>query len=615
MTAAQAHRGPDGHGFALFGKRRRVDFDEAPVPEDGDFLAFGHRRLAVIDLSEDGRQPMSSLDGRLTIIHNGEIYNYLELREDLRARGHLFATESDTEVILAAYDQWGLDCFSRFNGMWAFAIWDAPAQRLVLARDRFGVKPLHYANTARGLFFSSEIKGILAAGAVPPRMNSALAVDFLRYALVNHTEATLFDQIHSLPPGSYAVLHRPDDTLHPQKYWDIESAANALEAPHSFDEAANRLRDLLEQAVGIRLRSDIAVGSCLSGGLDSSSIVCAVARLRGKDGDAGRMTFTAVSENPTLDERAWAERVATHANADARYVSSNAQDFAAFIDRLIHQQDEPFTSGSILAQFRIMAVSAASGIHVLLDGQGADEILCGYRKYVPFYISELAGNGQFGGAARELGGLVLRGDRGTFNWREGKRYLPQWLHAANPGIASVSNPDASGLWSDRIVRLGGGKSVRKRQIADIQSFSLPSLLRYEDRNSMAFGVETRTPFLDYRLASYCVAMPSDFKISGGRTKAVLRKAMEGLVPQQVIDRRDKLGFTTDQDRWLRGPLAEIFSAEFNHLPDAVAELVDAARLGNAFKQFVSGNGSLTDAEFFRVFVLGRWVRQLLGSTA
>jgi asparagine synthase (glutamine-hydrolysing) len=606
MNAVLDHRGPDGRGYLLVGDAARFSASPDLDPIAGDRLALAHRRLSILDLTSAGAQPMASADGRDWISYNGEVYNYLELRDELASLGHAFHTGTDTEVILAAYREWGSDCFARFNGMWALALWDGARERLLLSRDRFGIKPLyHTALPGGGFAFASEIKALLAAGA-SPTLDEEIATDFLKWSLTDHTERTFFSGIQALPPGHWMTVEagRPST---PVAFWRLGGAADD-DAALAPAQAATRFRELLGDAVRLRLRSDVPVGSCLSGGLDSSSIVCLAAEAAPSTGHAFH-TFTAASDDPALDESDWARRVSAHTGSAEHRVVPDAGGFATDLERLLWHQEQPFTTSSIYAQWCIMREARTRGIPVLLDGQGADEVLCGYRKYYFFYLRELVHRRRFLHAASEGFALLRHGDRGIFKLRDATRYLPAALRGAVPDLGDFVGPDRRGSWQSAHAALGVGHEVRARQVDDLYRFSVPALLRYEDRNSMAWSIESRVPFLDYRLVDWLVNLPSRLKLSGGRTKVVMRDGMRGIVPDVVLDRRDKVGFVTAQERWMRGPLTDTISRALEDCAPGLAGMFDMPRVRREFTAWREGRSRLDHGHFFRLFVFDQWLKR------
>ena len=605
MTELQAHRGPDGVGHLLIGRHARMSAGRMPEVVDDDFLALGHRRLAILDCSPAGLQPMASPDGKDWICFNGEIYNYLELRAELSKSGFSFHTGTDTEVVLAAYRAWGTECFKRFNGMWGIALWDGSRNCLVLSRDRMGVKPLFFASVPGTLVFSSEIKAILGTGLVEPQLNVGVAMDYLKWSMVNHRNETFFARISAFPPGHFAVVDERRVVV-PQAFWslDVKPVPESL----GMEDAAARFAELFRDAVELRMRSDVPVGSCLSGGLDSSAIVCQADRLRTEQ--AGYLhTFNAASEAPQFDERVWCRLVNEQVGANAHHVFPSAEGFSADLDELVWHQEEPFTSASIYAQWAIMRSAREAGIPVLLDGQGADEELCGYRKYYLFYMRELLGKRDFPSFVREGVALYRNGDRGLLRWREGARYLPAFLRRGVADLSAVLTKRGLEAWAASSLNIGKAQSIGQRQFLDLTRFSVPSLLRYEDRNSMAWSIESRVPFLDYRLVEWLVNLEPGLKLRGGQTKALMRKALRGMIPDQILDRRDKMGFETAQEVWMKGSLAPLINECLISPRFPLISLVDAMALHQAYGRWQSGMSGLGHADIFRVFVLARWMER------
>lgn len=605
MTAVQKHRGPDDHGHLFVGPDA-ADFvrDESDgVPDQGHFAALGHVRLSILDVTEGARQPMHLTDGKDWISYNGEIYNYVELRAELQELGFSFRTTGDTEVLLAAYRAWGMECFNRFNGMWAVIIWDEKNGCFVLSRDRFGVKPLHYATCNGALYLSSEIKGITSATDVARTANRAAIFEFLKFGTVNQSNKTFFAHIHAFPPGHFAIIDpETPEQIAPQRFWDFTAPQSAKITQAEADAEFARL---LKSAVNIRMRSDVPVGSCLSGGLDSSSIVGLAAK-----GQAENFhTFTSCFDDPRFDERRWAELVNAQMQTQAHYVMPDQQAFIEDLEKLIWHQEEPFTTASIFAQWCIMRAARSAGIPVLLGGQGADEVLCGYRKFIMYYLRELLRQKRFGKLGSELFALLLRGDRGLLNLKDAQRYLPTWMRkGAGKDSRQYLCETAQIEYATTQSRIAGESSVSERQKMDINHFSVPSLLRYEDRNSMAFSIETRVPFLDYRLVDWAVGLPTGIKIGNGQSKAILRRAMRGTVPDEVLDRRDKMGFVTPQKVWMEEQLGEVIQACFAKPELRIGILVDIEALRAGVAGYRADDKTVSDSVLFRLFMLEVWMQ-------
>jgi len=611
MNDAQEHRGPDGEGYLFVdGDNLNVGYaaDEVRSSAHGT-LALGHRRLAIIDTSSAGLNPISGPDQATWIVFNGEIYNYIELRQDLEKLGHSFVTSTDTEVLLASWLEWGTECFARFNGMWAVAIWDNRRHRLILSRDRFGIKPLHYSRTDDGLVFASEIKAILASGLVKAKLNRDNAAQFLKWANVNTSHDTMFEGIDSFPPGHYAVID-PDkpNAWTPEPFYNLADNIEEIDlamAP-SFDEASRRFRELFLSSVDLRMRSDVPVGSCLSGGLDSSSVVCAATRNR----QASLDTFTSGFDDPSIDERHWANIVNQAVDAKPHPVSPSPNDFENDFWSLLHHQEEPFGSTSIYAQWSVMREARQSGVTVLLDGQGGDETLCGYRKYYMFYLQSLIGQKKILSATSHLAKLFRNGDRQQFDiFSAGSRYLPAPMQAKIWNLDSALRPGFVNDWNRAESGLGlSGTGIIGRQIDDLSKFSVPQLLRYEDRNSMAWSIEARVPFLDHRLVEYAVGLPVEYKLVDGTTKSVLRSGLRGLVPDAILDRDNKLGFTTPMIDWLSAELYPLMTKRLSR-PDFGQSLLDGSALLKTFQEKADKRDRDVISKIFRAMMFDAWLEQ------
>ncbi len=568
MTRALEHRGPDDEGYLLFDSRsgRAQAFGGAdtlpelelprlpPAAVEGIDLALGHRRLAIIDLSAGGHGPMRSPDGRLAVSFNGEIFNYLEIREELKGRGHLFRTASDTEVLLAAYAEWGPAALQRLNGMWAFALYDVRERRLFCARDRFGVKPFFFFVSDSLLAFASEIKGLLAHPACPRSPNEAILARFLALGAIDETADSFVGGIRGLPAGHQLQFDLADRRLTIDRWYHLPETDPRPGDPAEF-------RALLEDAVRLRLRSDVEVGTCLSGGLDSSSLVALTARLR--DGGPGRRAVSVVYPDPEIGEGAHVDTMVTSAGVSGHRTTPTAAEFAADLPTLAGQQDEPFPSAGVYSQWRVMRLAREVGLSVLLDGQGADEVLAGYHYHFGPFLAEVARRHGFGAAlrqvrfARRVTGRSLGFLLGLLAHQTLPLPGPLRAWALRRGVTQGRVPPSL-LAAEARALLAGTGTERHRprpdlaaeRRANILTTSLPALLRYEDRNSMAFSIEARTPFLDYRLVERAMALPASDLIHDGWTKALLREAMAGILPESVRLRRDKLGFATPETRWL-----------------------------------------------------------------
>ncbi|MDI7261499.1 MAG: asparagine synthase (glutamine-hydrolyzing) [Thermodesulfobacteriota bacterium] len=627
MTHSLLHRGPDDEGFLaanfesgkaypLTGKESKVPglrLEEFNVPVH---LFLGHRRLSILDLSPSGHQPMSNEDETLWIVHNGEVYNYLEIRKELESLGHHFKSQTDTEVILHAYEEWGVDCLSRFNGMWAFAIIDLKKKRIFCSRDRAGVKPFYYLYNGKRFCFASEIKALLQIDDFYPETNEQVVADYLFSGLLDHTHETFFKNIHQLRPGEYLMAESKGLTI--KSYWDIE--VKEIHFPRK-DDYAERFYELLEDSIRLRLRTDVPIGTCLSGGLDSSSIVCLASKLMFEGihidpwlvGEKQK-TFSSCFEDPTYDERRFIESVIQHTKAENNYVFPSVDAFFKEMPRLLWHQEEPFGSTSIYAQWNVMRLAKERGVTVLLDGQGGDELLAGYPP--SFYAL-------FKQTVRQVALVSLIKEIRGFLKHQGQmidQFVPRVISSL---VSNVFNPLFQHLnpggfgWIEESFKKKYYRSVTKPNRFEnelnnylyhiFRSAALPSLLHYEDRNSMAYSIETRLPFLDYRLVEFVFGLPMEFKIRGGVTKIILRKAMEGILPEEVRNRMDKMGFVTPEADWLRTTLRDPIREIFNSKSFSERGIFNIANVHRAFQDHCNGKVD-NHSMIWRCVNLELWLR-------
>ena len=548
-----SHRGPDGQGVA-------VDRESNVV--------LGHRRLAIID-PEHGQQPLHSLDGDLSIVFNGAIYNYLELRRELTSLGHPIQTYSDTEVILYAYREWGEACLDRFLGMFAFTILDRRNRRLFCARDRIGIKPFYYHFNGSTLIFASEIKAILATRLVHGDSNPEGLLDYITFQFCLGGK-TLFKDIRKLEPGHSLTIQLTDDSIsmRERRYWDLQ-----YEIDDSHDEAwfIDHLAGLIEDSTRIHLRSDVPLGAHLSGGLDSSTIVClATEILKGEK----LKTFTgAFSEGPEFDETGYARLVAEFAGTDYHEVFIRGSDFPEILPKLMYYMDEPLAGPGVIPQYFVSRM-AAEHVKVVLGGQGGDEIFIGYARYLVSYLEKCLSGAIFETSDLNPYAVTLESIvpnlplLGSYTpmlqglWRDGlfgpsdRRYFK--LLDRSEGMASLFNQDLltsnySPFESFAGIFNGPGMHSLVNQMThfDLKG-SLPALLHVEDRTSMAASIESRVPLLDHRIVELMATIPPNIKFSGGRMKHLFKEAVRNRLPKAIIDRKDKMGFPTPLTHWIKG---------------------------------------------------------------
>jgi asparagine synthase (glutamine-hydrolysing) len=574
-----AHRGPDGRG---------VFADESGV-------CLGHLRLAIIDLSDAGLQPMQ--DGGLQLLHNGEIYNYVELREELRAKGHRFRSETDTEVILAAYREWGERCVERFNGMWAFVLWDADRRTLFCSRDRFGVKPFYYRLDGTRFAFASE-PWVLRSGA--PNLRAVR--DYLEQGYLDQGEETFFDGVLRLPPAHTLTFGPRGPKL--TRYWSLEPRDPPVDP-------VGAVRETFLDAVRLQLRSDVPVGTCLSGGIDSSSIAVAVAH----HGHDHQKTVTAYFDDAGFDERPYGQAVVERTGAEPHWVSFTPSDLVDNLSAIVRAQGEPFGSTSICAGWYVMREARRAGLTVMLDGQGGDEIFGGYRAFFGYRLSDLLRAGRVAEAAAELRAFAgVNGPR----WAAValvNPHVPERLRlAARARLRGAGTLVAPELHAPESSAPPNGHvfpdQLRRQLHLVLGRRGLPELLRYEDRNSMAHSLEARVPLLDHRLVELAFSLPGDELIRRGETKSVLRRALDDLLPSEVRQRRDKLGFVTPEARFLRGPLGDLAADVFASQSFVERGFVDAPA---ARRRLARHRRNELDAgfELWRALNLELWAREFL----
>lgn len=521
-----AHRGPDDEGVYF-----------------GDGFAFGHRRLSILDLSPEGHQPMSFAD-RHVITYNGEIYNYLEIRGELEAKGYTFHSQTDTEVILAAYDKWGEACVERFNGMWSFALYDKERQIIFCSRDRFGIKPFYYTETDEIFVFGSEIKQLLSI--YPERyVNKKILMEYLLLGYEDHTEETFFENIVKLP-ASHNLIYDLKTHLHRlHRYYQIHIDPASAE----LDESTSVLnyRGTLTSAIKLRLRSDVQVGVCLSGGLDSSSIAAIAAPLY----SAKMSAVHAKSTEAATDESRFARDVADYCALDLNVIEPGIKEVHRCLQDVVYTQEEPFGGLSVVMQYLVFEKAHAIGCKVMLDGQGGDETLMGYERYYPAFIAGLKG-------PSKLLGIIESSKNSGLGFYKMLKYFIYFTH---PQIRlrmlkkrmPFIKKDFFQYVDSNILKTAADnyKNFLALQEQEICATQMPHLLRYEDKNSMRHSVETRLPFIDFSNLERALSTNDRFKINGGWTKYILRKAIDPFLPEHVVWRKKKVGFEAPASAWLR----------------------------------------------------------------
>lgn len=585
------HRGPDDEGYIFINtadntclhasgpdtcpelRDRYRDISEVDVK--GSDLVLAHRRLTILDLSSRGHQPMSFAGGDFWITYNGEIFNYRELRTELQMSGYRFVSDTDTELILAAYQEWGQQCVHRFNGQWAFCIYDGRQKKLFCSRDRFGIKPLYYWFDGTNFVFASEIKALLKLPFINKELNSSVLAEFAVFCELDTSEETLYKGIYQLLPSHNLIVDLAGRHLQSESYYKLNFLDQVGDYNHQQAlRYAGDIRELLIDSVRIRLISDVPVGSCLSGGLDSSSIVVIINKLLNEGGiereqiGEKQKTFTAAYDDPSVDERVHADEVIRHTNVDAYFSYPNADTLWKELDRFLYHQDGLCFSTNIYPGWDVMRL-ASRHIKVVLNGQGGDELFGGYPRYEVLYLADIIRKGRskdlfsFLAGMRNRHGLVRtfsRGIVGSCLALTPARLKPfifrEWHRAYHSALKHLLN-DRLPIDGHLAGMINSMKSLNHFLISEIKTTYLPQLLHYDDRNAAAFSIENRVPFLDHRLVDYVNGIPSIFKLHNGWSKWLLRLAMRDLLPEKILWRKDKLGFPTPVRTWLTHELSPV----------------------------------------------------------
>ncbi|MCX2741556.1 asparagine synthase (glutamine-hydrolyzing) [Pontibacter anaerobius] len=600
------HRGPDDHGFYFADGGEKVLTRD--IKDGFDFnVALLHRRLSILDLSERGWQPMQTSDKRYTITYNGEVYNYIELRELLISEGYQFQTETDTEVILYAYQAWGEKCLERFNGMFAFAIHDAVKNEVFLARDPFGIKPLYYSINSNFLLFCSEIKGIVVEPKVSKKINGARLQEYLAYGWTNHSSETIYEDVHEFPAAHYAIVSASkSDRLQPKPYWTLD---NIETSTISFKEAASRVEEIFYNNIKIHLRSDVEVGYTLSGGLDSSSVICIADKILPKH---QKHAFSYIPNYEEKSEKKWIDIVNAKVGSTPYFTQPSEATFISEIEKIIALQDEPFGGTSIYAQYKVFELVKENNIKVVLDGQGADEIFAGYIHYFSDRaMSILQKDGLYAYIAfiRKIDPLlnvpklklVLKGVAKFLPWdmqkHLNKRYLSHTERffkgeVLNTKYKNITGPDF------------GDNYLKASLYNRLKHVGLPWLLRYQDRNSMAFSIEGRVPFLTKDLVEFVFSLPESYILTNdGYTKKLMREGLKSYLPKEVLERKDKIGFETPEQKWIKS--SSTWALEILNSGNTKNYGINMNALKSEFKEVFSNKAGYTE-EHWRYLNFFKW---------
>ncbi len=604
MTDKLIHRGPDAEG-------QWVD----------EQVALGHRRLAIIDLDPKSNQPMISYDGRYILTFNGEIYNYIELKRELSEKGAVFKTNSDTEVIIEAYREYGAECMNRFNGMWAFALYDTKEHKIIISRDRFGIKPIYTVDNDNVFAFASEIKAITAAF---PNENIPNEICIYRYLSGSVNEDTdekcFYRNIKIFPTAHYMIYDIRNHTKEYKRYWDVNEQAFYNKWIKGKD-PVKTFKALFESAVQLRLRADVEVGACLSGGLDSSAIVGCASKKFGKK----IHTFSSTYTDKECNEEPFIRKVNEMWDTIPHYIRPDdyEKNFTQYIADLTYHHDQPTASASLYSQYMVMK-GVQGNVKVVLDGQGADELFAGYIPYYSYHISDLIDKNTFFAKWKAIKLLVIV-----------KKEWPDMIGAINTdAIVRLVGLKNSFLFQNkkkiRELKIKGSTQLFTREFTDkvydtykrddiqcssrlntrlcndVLNKSIPALLHNEDGNSMAFSIESRVPFLDYRIVEFAIALDGKYKIRNQWTKWIVRKACKEYLPKEIVKRTNKMGFPAPFARWLREgsskeEIAEIIYQFGNR------NIVPEETIDHFYKAHVNGESDFSDI-LFRFYSMELWLR-------
>ena len=582
------HRGPDDEGFYF-----------------GHNFALGHRRLSILDLSSAGHQPFQWKN--LWVTYNGEVYNYIELRDELDQLGYRFSTTTDTEVIMAAYDEWGVEAFKRFNGMWSLAIFDSAKNEIIFCRDHFGIKPLFYTQTENYFLAGSEIKQFTTLNEFKPILNNDTAVNFLASGHLNYSQETFFQGVRELPAGHYLVYNLKNHSTKKIKWYDIKDSINVSKL--SEEDSITQFRKLFSESVKIRMRSDVTVGSCLSGGIDSSAIVSIVKAEELANEEFA--TITSCFEDKNYDEQIFSDLVSSSTNYKAIKVFPELNNLwdEGHLDKIIFHQDQPVYSGSCYSEFNVFKTARENDMSVMLDGQGSDEYLCGYGEFYIVRLKQLLRQFKWKSAALLI--MEKANHRKQSIFKEWESFIKSaYLYPLVIAMKRRFSKENYEWMTDNWQQLARKKIVTYRantvvdlSIEEIKYSSIPYQLHSEDRNSMMFSIESRLPFLCPRLVEYTIGLDDKYKIKNAYTKYVLRQAVPEM-PLAIRERKDKMGFVSPDEVWMKRN-KDLVRLEIQESIDRYSIFSDKLLL--KFDDFTDGKGQY-DSLFFRVISFNRFCK-------
>jgi asparagine synthase (glutamine-hydrolysing) len=590
LTDLIRYRGPDDSGYLALNPS-----SPAPVSQMPFQVFLGNRRLSIIDLSSAGHMPMTDGKGRW-ITYNGEIFNYLELRRELQAQGREFKTSTDTEVILQLYDAYGESGFEKLNGMWAMALVDGPARRVVLSRDRFSIKPLFQVRQGDCFYFASEIKQLLPL-LKERAVNREVMSAYLWQGLLDHSHGTFFKDIERIAPRTNFVVSLESGLTSEETYWNYGREENPPEK-----QVAEKFRELFLDSVRIRLRSDVKLGVLLSGGLDSSAVAVAAGKLL----EQPMESFSVVSEHAEFSEERFIDILCRASGIANRKLVFRKTDVLADLESTLDHSDEPFSGFSVIAQYKMFEmIKQETDLTVLLSGQGGDEVLLGYKKFLFFHAKSLASRGKYWDAASVLLQSLRRGTIvRQFRLKEAKRYIPFLQNGRNGHFI---------LMESKPVPVWEFTNMRARQIEDLDRYSVPALTHYEDRNSMAHSLEVRHPFLDHRLVNFSLNLPTERKIHNGWTKYILRESFPEVTPE-IRWRKEKQGFITAEELWLREDLSGFIRAQFQKSTLGQMGFVDDVKFLEYHEAFRAGRATVSPIDISRTLIAEVWAARMFRGT-
>ena len=608
------HRGPDDEGFILYQENRLANFRGrdtisyfSDIPDlnsvEEASLILGHRRLSILDLSWHGHQPMKDETGRYCLVYNGEIYNYIEIRNELRGLGHKFESNTDTEVVLKAFIQWGENCFSRFNGMWALALLDLSMRTLILSRDRFGIKPLYYSQWNGGFFFASEVKFFRQLH--PLTVDEQVAAEYIANCYLDHREQTLYSEVKQLLPAHQAILNVDTLNLKICPYWSISNVS--VKQNLSLEDATREFDHLFTDAITLRMRSDVPVGSLLSGGLDSSAIVCNLHH-HDRFPKQGFYSFSADFEEKRFSEKNFVEVTGKRCKGlVSQFTYPNIDDIAENLRTLLWYQDFPFRSFSVHAQNAVYRlVKESSSVGVLLNGQGGDELFGGYHNHYLSSIESDLLNGKWTSAYNESKWLTRH--RSQSRSRLLSTLIQRILFRKFAKLCKSGERKLHPVFKKQ--KIFNTPRFHPDPFQDSLQFNLcfsalPEYLRYEDRNSMAYSKESRLPFLDYRLVEWAFSLPNNFKILNGVNKRIVRLAVRTYTPKAVVERKDKMGFVTPQEVWQKTKFSSLLESAINELE---LTFLDRRKIRNQYIKYLAGDKSLNWGFWWRYMCFYLWLQ-------